>query len=51
MSLPTLPSRDPIPVEKAFLGWDPADRYRRCWSKPEDSVGIVGPPRYGKTPG
>ncbi|GAB3156299.1 type IV secretory system conjugative DNA transfer family protein [Micromonospora sonneratiae] len=34
-----------------FLGRDPNDQQRRCWSAPEDSVGIVGPPRYGKTSG
>ncbi|SDS53869.1 Type IV secretory system Conjugative DNA transfer [Microlunatus soli] len=34
-----------------FLGWDARDGYKRCWSAPEDSVGIVGPPRYGKTSG
>jgi type IV secretion system protein VirD4 len=34
-----------------FLGRDPQDHHRPLWSSPEDSVGIVGPPRYGKTSG
>jgi type IV secretion system protein VirD4 len=39
------------PRPQVYLGLDPADGLRRCWSGPEDSVGIVGPPRYGKTSG
>lgn len=39
------------PRPHVFLGWDPAQGYERCWTKPEDSVGIVGPPRYGKSSG
>jgi type IV secretory pathway TraG/TraD family ATPase VirD4 len=34
-----------------YLGLDPADGHRPCWSSPEDSIGIVGPPRYGKSSG
>ncbi|MFE1100697.1 type IV secretory system conjugative DNA transfer family protein [Nocardiopsis alba] len=36
---------------RVYLGLDPADGYKRVWSAPEDSVGLIGPPRYGKTSG
>lgn len=39
------------PEHRVYLGLDPADGYKRVWSKPSDSVGVVGPPRYGKTSG
>lgn len=48
---PPLPSFEVTGRRQVFLGWDANDAYRRCWSAPEDSVGIVGPPRYGKTSG
>ncbi|MET7399249.1 type IV secretory system conjugative DNA transfer family protein [Dactylosporangium sp. NPDC005572] len=57
MTQRTQPTRAPLPpfqVEprtQVYLGLDPADGLRRCWTSPEDSVGIVGPPRYGKTSG
>ncbi|MEU5857882.1 MULTISPECIES: type IV secretory system conjugative DNA transfer family protein [Nocardiopsis] len=37
--------------DRVYLGLDPADGYKRVWSSPADSVGVVGPPRYGKTSG
>src|SRR4051812_4200218 len=48
---PRLPPFQFTPRQQVFLGWDPADSYRKCWSDRSDSVGIVGPPRYGKTSG
>src|SRR5690625_4364216 len=39
------------PEHRVFLGNDPADGHKRVWSSPSDSVGLVGPPRYGKTSG
>ncbi|GAA3730969.1 type IV secretory system conjugative DNA transfer family protein [Spinactinospora alkalitolerans] len=39
------------PEHRVFLGLDPADSHKRVWSSASDSVGIVGPPRYGKTSG
>lgn len=39
------------PRTRVYLGLDPGDGYKRVWSAPEDSVGVVGPPRYGKTSG
>src|SRR5262249_46190726 len=39
------------PRRQVYLGLDPNDGHKRCWAGPEDSVGIVGPPRYGKTSG
>lgn len=39
------------PRDRVYLGLDPADGYKRVWSSPSDSVGLVGPPRYGKTSG
>ncbi|MBN1171964.1 MAG: type IV secretory system conjugative DNA transfer family protein [Micromonosporaceae bacterium] len=40
-----------IPRPSVYLGLDPADGHRPCWSAAEDSIGIVGPPRYGKSSG
>nr|BFE55643.1 type IV secretory system conjugative DNA transfer family protein [Dactylosporangium thailandense] len=51
MTQPPLPPLRVEPRHQVYLGLDPADGLRRCWSSPEDSVGIVGPPRYGKTSG
>ncbi|WP_432830036.1 type IV secretory system conjugative DNA transfer family protein [Dactylosporangium sp. CA-092794] len=51
MTQPPLPAFQVEPRPHVYLGLDPADGHRRCWSGPEDSVGIVGPPRYGKTSG
>lgn len=48
---PPLPPFDLRPRDRVFLGWDCDGRYERCWSSPEDSIGIIGPPRYGKTSG
>jgi type IV secretory pathway TraG/TraD family ATPase VirD4 len=48
---PPVPSFRIEPRPQVFLGWDRAASYAKCWSAPEDSVGIVGPPRYGKTSG
>ena len=48
---PPLPDFDPVPRQAVYLGLDPRDGHRPCWSSPEDSVGIVGPPRYGKSSG
>jgi len=48
---PALPPFEVDGRQRVFLGWDASDGYKRCWSEPEDSVGIVGPPRYGKTAG
>ncbi|HWS38987.1 MAG TPA: type IV secretory system conjugative DNA transfer family protein [Actinoplanes sp.] len=48
---PPIPPFDLRPRDRVFLGWDADGGYQRCWSEPEDSVGIVGPPRYGKTSG
>ncbi|GAA3768611.1 type IV secretory system conjugative DNA transfer family protein [Plantactinospora mayteni] len=48
---PAIPSFDVRPRANVFLGWNHLGGYTRFWSAPEDSVGIVGPPRYGKTSG
>jgi type IV secretion system protein VirD4 len=40
-----------VPRRQVYLGLDPNDGYRPCWSAIEDSVGVVGPPRYGKSSG
>ncbi|MGH3657086.1 MAG: type IV secretory system conjugative DNA transfer family protein [Micromonosporaceae bacterium] len=48
---PQIPPFDVTGRRRVFLGWDARDGYKRCWSEAEDSVGIVGPPRYGKTSG
>lgn len=53
MTTPQLPI-EPFqvqPRDQVFLGFDEAQRFSRCWSANEDSVGIVGPPRYGKSSG
>ncbi|MFI5732680.1 type IV secretory system conjugative DNA transfer family protein [Kribbella sp. NPDC051587] len=50
-SWPQIPPFGLEPRRQVFLGWDARGGYKRCWSAPEDSVGIVGPPRYGKTSG
>lgn len=50
-SMAPIPSFDPSPRQSVFLGWNHLDGHKRCWSAPEDSVGVVGPPRYGKTSG
>lgn len=39
------------PEHRLFLGLDPAQEHKRVWSSTSDSLGIVGPPRYGKTSG
>lgn len=39
------------PEHRVYLGLDPNDGYKRVWSGRSDSVGVVGPPRYGKTSG
>ena len=41
-----------VPARSAvYLGLDPADGYAPCWSSAQDSVGVIGPPRYGKSSG
>jgi len=47
----TYPTARTTPRTGVFLGWDVKANHATCWSKPEDSIGIVGPPRYGKTSG
>jgi len=37
--------------QRLFLGMDPADGHRPLWAGPRESVGIIGPPGYGKTSG
>lgn len=51
MEFTPLPPFDLVPRAKVYLGLDPNDGFKPCWSTPEDSVGIVGPPRYGKSSG
>ncbi|WP_306366644.1 type IV secretory system conjugative DNA transfer family protein [Nocardiopsis sp. CC223A] len=48
---PPLPAEDLEPRQRVFLGRDPNDGHRRVWSSASDSVGVIGPPRYGKTAG
>lgn len=54
MTMTGLPPTPPVrlrPENRVYLGLDPNDGYKRVWSHPADSVGVVGPPRYGKTSG
>jgi type IV secretory pathway TraG/TraD family ATPase VirD4 len=46
-----LPTFQVVPRRQVYLGLDPQDGHRPCWSATEDSVGVVGPPRYGKSSG
>lgn len=46
-----LPAFTVSPRRRVYLGMDPGSGHRPCWSAAEDSVGIVGPPRYGKSSG
>jgi type IV secretory pathway TraG/TraD family ATPase VirD4 len=46
-----IPPVELTPRHRVYLGLDPNDGYKRVWSSPSDSVGVVGPPRYGKTSG
>jgi type IV secretion system protein VirD4 len=46
-----VPAFDIQPRRQIYLGMDPNDQYRRCWASPVDSVGLIGPPRYGKSSG
>lgn len=46
-----IPPFQVTPRPNVFIGWDQARNYEKCWSGPEDSVGIIGPPRYGKSSG
>lgn len=46
-----LPSFEVDTRSEIPLGREVADGHRQRWSSSEDSVGIVGPPRYGKTSG
>jgi type IV secretion system protein VirD4 len=39
------------PRRQVYLGLDPQQGHQPCWSAAEDSVGVVGPPRYGKSSG
>ncbi|WP_040478411.1 type IV secretory system conjugative DNA transfer family protein [Longispora albida] len=53
----TSPALAPLPEvrvqfeDRVFLGWDKQDRLQPVWSAREDSVGLIGPPRYGKSSG
>jgi type IV secretory pathway TraG/TraD family ATPase VirD4 len=55
MTVPQLAELPPFTVQprrQVYLGMDPADGYRRCWTGDlRDSVGIVAPPGYGKSSG
>lgn len=51
VELAPLPPMEVQPRQQVYLGMNPTANYGRCWSTPEDSVGVVGPPRYGKTAG
>ncbi|GAB3490153.1 type IV secretory system conjugative DNA transfer family protein [Nocardiopsis coralliicola] len=51
LGFPPLPPHRLRPENRVFLGVDPEDEWKRVWSHPADSVGVVGPPRYGKTSG
>jgi type IV secretion system protein VirD4 len=39
------------PRPNVYLGLDPQDGHQPNWSATEDSVGVIGPPRYGKSSG
>lgn len=51
MDFAPLPRFDVVARQAVYLGLDPADGYQPCWSTAQDSVGVVGPPRYGKSSG
>ena len=51
MDFAPLPPFTVTPRNQVYLGMDPASGHQPCWSAPEDSIGIVGPPRYGKSSG
>jgi type IV secretory pathway TraG/TraD family ATPase VirD4 len=51
LEFPPAPEVRLRPEHRVYLGLDPAEGYKRVWSSPSDSVGVVGPPRYGKTSG
>jgi type IV secretion system protein VirD4 len=51
IEFPPLPPFQVVPRRQVYLGLDPQDGYQPCWSAEQDSVGIVGPPRYGKSSG
>lgn len=51
VDLVPLPPFSVVPRGQVYLGMDPAAQFMPCWSAAEDSVGIVGPPRYGKSSG
>lgn len=46
-----LPRFDVVARPAVYLGLDPRDGHTPCWSSAQDSVGVVGPPRYGKSSG
>jgi len=51
VGFPELPPLDVVPRKQLYLGVNLLNNLRRCWSLESDSLGIVGPPRYGKTSG
>ncbi|GIF41860.1 type IV secretory system conjugative DNA transfer family protein [Actinoplanes xinjiangensis] len=51
MDFPPIDSFTVTARQAVYLGLDPLDGHRPCWSNSSDSVGVVGPPRYGKSSG
>jgi type IV secretion system protein VirD4 len=51
VALSAIPPFTVAPRRQIYLGMDPNDRFRRCWAGPMDSVGLIGPPRFGKSSG
>jgi type IV secretion system protein VirD4 len=51
MDFGPLPPFEVRPRRQVYLGLDPQVGHRPCWSAAEDSVGVIGPPRYGKSSG
>lgn len=50
--LAPLPPFTVTPRRQVYLGLDPADGHKRCWTGDlRDSVGVVAPPGYGKSSG
>lgn len=51
IGFPELPALDLKPRSRLYLGANLLNNNRRCWSVGVDSLGVIGPPRYGKTSG
>lgn len=50
--LAPLPAFTVTPRRQVYLGLDPADGLKRCWTGDlRDSVGVIAPPGYGKSSG